>query len=65
MLLLVAEGLSDAAIADRRGVVARTVESQCRSLLRKTGCKNRVQLTRLATALGLVPVEWRPEGRQT
>jgi len=64
VLLLVTEGLSAAAIAVQHGVVARTVESQCRSLLRKMGCRNRVQLTRLAVALGMVPVEWRPAAQQ-
>ena len=64
VLLLVTEGLSDAAIAVLRGVVARTVEGHCRSLLRKTGCQNRVQLTRFAVALGVVSVEWRPAARQ-
>ena len=60
VLLLVTEGLNDAAIAVLRGVVARTVEGHCRSLLRKTGCQNRVQLTRFAVALGVVSMEWRP-----
>lgn len=64
VLLLLAEGLSDAAIADLRGVVARTVESHCRSLLRKTRCLNRVELTRYALARGLVPTAWLPTGQR-
>lgn len=64
VLLLVADGLTDEAIAVLRGVGPRTVQSHCRSLLRKARCRNRVELTRYALARGLVPAAWPPAGRR-
>ncbi len=44
--LLAAGGLSDAAIADRRGTSARTVANLMRSIYRKRGLSNRTELIR-------------------
>jgi DNA-binding CsgD family transcriptional regulator len=61
VLRLIADGLSDRAIACALAVAEKTVQMHCRNLAAKTGCTNRSQLTRYAVAQGLVPLEWSPQ----
>lgn len=52
LLLMVAEGLSNAQIADRRNRATDTVNAQLKALLGKTGAKNRTHLVRLMACFG-------------
>jgi DNA-binding NarL/FixJ family response regulator len=53
VLVLVAEGLSNAQVADRLVLSPRTVESHVASLLAKTGTADRVALRAWAAARGV------------
>ena len=46
VLGLIADGLHNREIAERLGISRRTVESHTKSLLRKTGTRDRVALVR-------------------
>lgn len=61
IIRLVARGLTDRAVAETLDLSPKTVHEYCHRLCLKTGCKNRVQLTRYAITHGLVPVYWEPE----
>jgi DNA-binding NarL/FixJ family response regulator len=52
---LVAEGLTDAQIAERLVISLRTVRSHLDRIRTKTGARRRADLTRLATTHGLIP----------
>jgi DNA-binding NarL/FixJ family response regulator len=54
VLVLLAQGHTNQAIADRLALSVKTVESYRARLLQKLGLKNRAELTRLAIDLGLV-----------
>jgi len=54
VLVLLAQGHTNQAIADRLGLSVKTVESYRARLLQKLGLKTRAELTRLAIDLGLV-----------
>lgn len=54
VLLLVAEGHTNQAIADRLTLSVKTVESYRSRLLQKLGLKTRAEVTRLAMKLGLL-----------
>ncbi len=59
VLLLVAEGLSNAEIGDRLYLSPRTVEKHVASLLGRTGARTRAQLATLfARHLRAGPREW-------
>jgi DNA-binding CsgD family transcriptional regulator len=62
VLRLIADGLTDQAIACALDVTPRTVRFHRRHLYDKTGCDNEVHLTRYAIAHGLVPIPWAPPG---
>ena len=48
----IAEGLTNAQIAERRGRSVDTVNSQVKSILAKTNCATRTQFVRMATSFG-------------
>ena len=54
LVTLVAQGCTDAQIADRLYISIRTVRSHLDRIRDKTGCRRRADLTRLALAEGLV-----------
>jgi DNA-binding CsgD family transcriptional regulator/tetratricopeptide (TPR) repeat protein len=54
LVTLVAQGLTDAQIAARLYISARTVASHLDRIRDKTGCRRRADLTRLALGAGLV-----------
>jgi DNA-binding NarL/FixJ family response regulator len=54
VLVLVAQGHTNQAIADRLSLSVKTVESYRARLMQKLGLTNRAELTRLAIDLGLV-----------
>jgi two-component system response regulator NreC len=54
VLVLLAEGHTNQAIADQLGLSVKTVESYRARLLQKLGLATRAELTRLALGLGLV-----------
>jgi len=54
VLVLLAQGHTNQAIADRLELSVKTVESYRARLMQKLGLKNRAELTRLAIDLGLV-----------
>ncbi len=58
VLVLLAEGLSNAEIADQLGIAANTVRNHVRSLLDKLGVRNRVQAAVYAVRAGLVSGAW-------
>ncbi|MGQ0626530.1 MAG: LuxR C-terminal-related transcriptional regulator [Phycisphaerales bacterium] len=71
ILTFIAQGLSTPQIADKLFRSRKTIDSHRANLARKLGARNRVQLTRLAVAAGLVPAfafagqnEAEPEDRQ-
>ena len=49
---LLAEGLTNRQISDRRNRSVETINSQVKSLLAKADCANRTQLIRRATTIG-------------
>src|SRR5262249_35622690 len=49
---LVSEGLSNRAIADRLSYSVKTIEAYLSRVYAKTGCANRVELSRLMAATG-------------
>jgi two-component system nitrate/nitrite response regulator NarL len=53
---MVADGLSNKAIANQLGITEGTVKAHLRSLMRKTGVRNR---TMLATSIHLLPTQSR------
>lgn len=55
VVALLALGHTDAQIAGRLGISARTVASHLDRIRDKTGRRRRAELTRLALELGLVP----------
>ena len=61
VVALLALGHTDAQIAGRLGISARTVASHLDRIRDKTGRRRRAELTRLALELGLVPAA--PDGR--
>jgi DNA-binding CsgD family transcriptional regulator len=63
VLKLVLEGLSNAEIATRLGVSARTVHAHISNSLKKTGTRTRVQLVVHALRTGIVPLH-DPEERR-
>ena len=63
MLLLIADGLADKAIASRLAISKQAVGLYRQRLSAKTGATTRVELARCAVARGLVPVEWQPADR--
>lgn len=54
VLVLLAPGLSNADISDRKHLGVTTVKTHVASLLTKTTCNNRVQLAVLAARYGLI-----------
>jgi len=54
LVTLVAQGLTDAQIAARLSISARTVSSRLGHIRDKTGCRRRADLTSLALQAGLV-----------
>ena len=54
VLVLIAEGHTNQAIADRLALSVKTVESYRARMMQKLGLTNRAELTRLAIDLGLV-----------
>jgi DNA-binding CsgD family transcriptional regulator len=54
LLILVAQGRTDAQIAGQLYITVRTVSSHLDRIRDKTGCRRRADLTRLALAAGLV-----------
>ena len=54
LVTLVARGRTDAQIAEQLYISVRTVRSHLDRIRDKTGCRRRVDLTRLALAAGLV-----------
>ena len=54
LVTLVAQGRTDAQIAAQLYITVRTVSSHLDRIRDKTGCRRRVDLTRLALAAGLV-----------
>ncbi len=51
---LVAQGVSDAQIAERLFISVRTVRSHLDRIRDKTGCRRRADLTRVALQAGLI-----------
>lgn len=58
ILVLIADGLSDRRIARRLRLSLDTVHAHRDHLFLKTGCQNRVELTRWGITQGLVPTHW-------
>jgi DNA-binding CsgD family transcriptional regulator len=54
LIILVAQGLTDAQIATELFISVRTVRSHLDRIRDKTGCRRRTDLTRLALTAGLV-----------
>ena len=61
ILRLIAEGLSNEAIAERLGLSARTVQTHIASALKKTSTRNRAHLAVLGVREGVVPMEEPPD----
>ena len=57
VLQMVAEGMSNKAMADRLGIAAKTVEHHRATLMEKLGLHDVARLTRYAVRLGVVPGE--------
>ncbi len=57
VLVLLAEGLSNAEIAEQMGIALNTVRNHVRSILEKLGLRNRVQAAVYAVRCSLVPLE--------
>ena len=57
VLHLAAEGLANAAIAERLGISARTAETHRARVLHKLGLRNQTDLVRWAIHRGIVPLE--------
>jgi LuxR family maltose regulon positive regulatory protein len=55
LLLLIASGYSNAALADRLSVSANTVKWHLRNVYQKLGIRNRMQAVHAARYLGLIP----------
>ena len=53
MLLLIADGLRNAEIAERLDVSPKTVDHHVSSILRKVGARDRHEAARIAAALDL------------
>ena len=64
VLLLVAEGHTNQAIADRLTLSVKTVESYRSRLLQKLGLKTRAEVTRLAMELGLLGARTEDGGKR-
>jgi len=62
VLVLVAEGHTNQAVADRLGLSVKTVESYRSRLMQKLGLTSRAELTRLAMELGLLGSSPQEEG---
>lgn len=62
VLQLVAEGLKSAAVAERLGISARTVETHRANLTAKLGLRGQGELVRYAVTHGLVALEDSPSG---
>lgn len=60
VLRLIADGLSDGDIADALHRSVYTIRAHRDHLLCKTGCQNRVELTRWAIDRGHVKSDWEP-----
>jgi DNA-binding CsgD family transcriptional regulator len=56
VLLLVAEGASNATIADALGISPRTVQSHVGSAMRKTESNSRTELAVRAIRAGIAPI---------
>ena len=54
LVTLVAQGRTDAQIADHLSVSIRTVRSRLDRIRDKTGCRRRAELTRIALQAGLI-----------
>ena len=54
LVILVAQGLTDAQIAAQLFISVRTVRTHLDRIRDKTGCRRRADLTRLALSAGLV-----------
>jgi DNA-binding CsgD family transcriptional regulator len=57
VLHLAAEGLPNAAIAERLGISARTAETHRRRILHKLALRNQTELVRWSIQRGLIPLE--------
>jgi len=57
VLALLAEGLSNAEIAEQMGIALNTVRNHVRSILEKLGLRNRVQAAVYAVRCGLLPFD--------
>ena len=57
VLALVCQGLSNARIGERLHVAESTVKSHVKTILGKTGCRNRVELVIYALTTGLVQLQ--------
>jgi DNA-binding CsgD family transcriptional regulator len=55
ILLLLAEGLRNAEIADRLSTTSKTVEHHVSAVLAKLGARSRVEAVRVAHELGITP----------
>lgn len=64
ILVLIAGGLSDRQIARHLRLSPDTVHAHRDHLFLKTGCQNRVELTRWGIARGLVPTNWAKSEQQ-
>jgi DNA-binding NarL/FixJ family response regulator len=60
VLTLIAQGMTDSAIADMLGITRKAVERFGAKLCVKTGAVNRVQLARYAVSEGYVPATRTP-----
>lgn len=64
---MIGQGLTNNEIADQRGRALNTVNTQVKTLLKKTQCSNRTQLLRLAMSFGsdlMLPAAEVGEGKQ-